>query len=181
MEGTKAKLLYIIIHPLITNSPTLAIDECIYYIQQIRLYWVLEIELHSTWPRVSDNIVAISLSFNLSANTQYSFVDFELLTCLAYVFNNVSSRPIASSYVAAECQKEYTCFPFISIMFSNFFNLSETWPLLVGIVISSFHHNASYLLSLMDRLCLLSILFSQSKNVALGHTVRSLVFGSLCQ
>ncbi|KAA6371107.1 MAG: hypothetical protein EZS28_033365, partial [Streblomastix strix] len=55
--------------------------------------------------------------------------------------------------------------------------LSEIWPLLAGIVMSSFHHNAPYLLSLMDRPCLLSILFSQSKNVALGHTVRSLVFG----
>ncbi|KAA6366729.1 MAG: hypothetical protein EZS28_037743, partial [Streblomastix strix] len=128
------------------QSPTLEIEECIYHIQQLHLYLVLEIELHSTWPRVSDNFVVISLSFNLSANIQYPFVDLEFLTC-----------PI------------------------NFFNLIEIWPLLAGIVMSSFHYSAQYLLSLMDRPCLLSILFNQSKKVALGHTVRSLDFGRVSE
>ncbi|KAA6357140.1 MAG: hypothetical protein EZS28_047333 [Streblomastix strix] len=112
---------------------------------------------------------------------EQSFVDFEFLACPVQVFNSVSSRPITTNYVAAECLNEYTCFPFILIKSSNFFNLSEIWPLLAGIVMSSFHHSAPYLLSLMDRPCLLLILFSQSKNVALGHTVRSLVFGSLSE
>ncbi|KAA6375672.1 MAG: hypothetical protein EZS28_028798, partial [Streblomastix strix] len=110
-----------------------------------------------------------------------SFVDFEFLPCPVHVFNNVSSRPITTSYVAAECLNEYTYFPFIPIKSSNFFNLSEIWPLLAGIVMSSFHHYALYLLSLKNQLCLLSILFKQSKKIALGHTVLSLVFGSLCE
>ncbi|KAA6366282.1 MAG: hypothetical protein EZS28_038191, partial [Streblomastix strix] len=38
--------------------------------------------------------------------------------------------PITTSDIAAECLKEYTCFPFIPITSSNFFKLSEIWPLL---------------------------------------------------
>ncbi|KAA6370318.1 MAG: hypothetical protein EZS28_034157 [Streblomastix strix] len=101
----------------------------------------------------------------------YSFVDFKFLACPVYVFNNVSSRFITTNYVAAECLNEYTCFPFRRITSKNFFNLNEIWPLLAGIVMSSFHHYAPYLLNLMDRPCLLSILFNQTKNAALGHTV----------
>ncbi|KAA6366697.1 MAG: hypothetical protein EZS28_037774, partial [Streblomastix strix] len=119
--------------------------------------------------------------FNLSANIQYLFVDFEFLACPVFVSNNVSSRPITTSCVAAECLNEYTCFLFLSITSSNFFIQSEIWPLLAGMVMSSFHHSAPYLLSLMDRPRLSSVLFNHSKNVALGHTVRSLVFGSLCE
>ncbi|KAA6309760.1 MAG: hypothetical protein EZS28_056442, partial [Streblomastix strix] len=107
----------------------------------------------------------------------YSFVDFEFLACPVYVSNNVQFRPITTSYVAAVSLNEYTCFPLIPITSSNFFNLSEIWSLLAGIVMSSFHRNAPYLLSLMDRPCLLSILFNHSKNVAFGHTVRPVVFG----
>ncbi|KAA6356769.1 MAG: hypothetical protein EZS28_047704, partial [Streblomastix strix] len=33
------------------RNPTMAIEECLYHIQQLHLYQVLEIGLHSTWPR----------------------------------------------------------------------------------------------------------------------------------
>ncbi|KAA6366390.1 MAG: hypothetical protein EZS28_038083, partial [Streblomastix strix] len=67
------------------------------------------------------------------------------------MFNNISSRSFTTSYVAAECLKEYTCFPLKPFTSSNFFNLSEIWPLLASTVIASFLHNAPYLLAPMNR------------------------------